>query len=151
MINSFDQFLTNHNPRLHRFNRWMLHFNEWSGYRKNERKYTHTLKSKYVLIWYQLTTLYGQYSCIHCISEMQLLLVLYETTKQNRISETTVARQHRSNSRNLWRYWVGHTRFLFSVTLYEPSTLKDHYHEYQDESRWAVIRNETTSYYVRWS
>ena len=30
-INSFDQFLTKTNPRFHRFTRWLLYFNEWSG------------------------------------------------------------------------------------------------------------------------
>ena len=37
-INSFDQLVTKTYPRLCRFNRWLLYFNEWSGTVLNKEK-----------------------------------------------------------------------------------------------------------------
>ena len=51
-INSFDQLVTKTYPRLRRFNRWLLYFNEWSGTvlnkerkerKKDENRYAHPI------------------------------------------------------------------------------------------------------------
>ena len=39
-INSFDQLVTKTYPRLRRFNRWLLYFNEWSGRALNKERKT---------------------------------------------------------------------------------------------------------------
>ena len=57
-INTFDQFVTKTNPRSHRFNRWLLNFNEWSGTilnKEEEDQLSHGTSSLYAhqlfLLW----------------------------------------------------------------------------------------------------
>ena len=45
-INSFDQRVTKTYPRLRRFNRWLLYFNEWSGTVLNKEKKEEAYKPK---------------------------------------------------------------------------------------------------------